>query len=220
LWGGAAWGIGEVLIRNFAEHGWFINMRGMERGIESYGVVHGPTQEYFDNEPNYVSPKSILETKITDDLERRIGKLGLTVLCFTKFSARAILYSVPTVNKPDELLRSETAENAELSSLLNYVLSACRFGHGVKVMARDWIGDDMSQNEIKTRIDDWLLKYENPVKDASIEARAKRPLVGFNVQVTSIPRSPGEFQCRIQLEPFHGMENFAAKLVLETTLLN
>jgi type VI secretion system ImpC/EvpB family protein len=220
LWGGAAWGVGEVLIRNFAEHGWFINIRGMEQGVVSYGVVHGPAEAYFENEPNAASPKSILETMITDRTERTISKLGLTVLCSSKFTTQAVLYSVPTVNKPKVLRDAETSVNYELSSLLNYVLSACRLGHGIKVMARDWTGSDKTQNSIQTKLNDWLIRYKNPSMDAPMDDRAKKPLIDCDVEVTSVPRSPGEYNCRIQLQPFHGIDNFSAKLILETTVLN
>ncbi len=37
LWGGAAWGMGEVLMRAFSDSGWFAGIRGVQRG-EDTGV--------------------------------------------------------------------------------------------------------------------------------------------------------------------------------------
>ena len=220
IWGGAIFGMGEVLIRAFAESRWFANIRGVQRGIQSGGLVVGPTMDSFETESDGLAPKSITEAMISDVFERQLAKLGFISLCACPSTPFGAFYSCPSVHKPGRYTTPEANANAELSALTNYMLCASRFGHYVKVMARDKIGSLIDASELQEFLSQWLINYVNRDPDASPRMRAEKPLLDGAVQVRSKPGRPGEYDCIIQLEPYHSFDEIRASLTLDTKLVN
>lgn len=220
IWGGAIFGMGEVLIRAFAESRWFANIRGVQRGVQSGGLVVGPTMDAFETEPDGLAPKAITETMISDAFERQLAKLGFISLCACPNTPFGAFYSCPSVQKPGRYTTPEANANAELSALTNYMLCASRFGHYVKVMARDKIGAMIDANELQDFLSQWLINYVNRDPDANPRIRAEKPLLDGAVQVRSKPGRPGEYDCIIQLEPYHSFDDIRASLKLDTKLVN
>ncbi|MEQ1827160.1 MAG: type VI secretion system contractile sheath large subunit [Pirellula sp.] len=220
LWSGAVWGIGEVLLRNFAESRWFATIRGVERGEVGAGLVLGPACDEFTTEPGKLASKPITDVVITDMFERQLAKLGFTALCASKYGPQAAFYSTPSIQKPKKYFSAEANANAELSALTNYILCAARFGHYVKVIARDQIGGTLEAEDIRSRLNDWLMDYVNRDPEASPRQRAERPLLDASVEVRPIPGRPGEYGCAIQLEPYHSFDDVKATLKLDTRLVN
>lgn len=220
LWGGAIWGMGEILIRNFAQSGWFTEIRGMERGLDVGGVVRGPAQESFISEPGRVASKPIVDVVITDAMDRVFAKQGFMSLCASKYSPEAVLYSCPSAQKPKKFDSREANANAELSILTNYILCASRVTHFIKIIARDMIGSVKDANEIQGRLQDWILNYVNRDPHANRDMRMERPLLDGLVQVIPTVGRPGEYNCSISLEPFHTFEDVRVALRLDTKLVN
>ena len=220
IWGGAIFGMGEVLIRAFAESRWFANIRGVQRGIESGGLVVGPTMDAFETESDGLAPKAITESVISDAFERQLAKLGFISLCACANTPFAAFYSCPSVQKPGRYTTQEANANAELSALTNYMLCASRFGHYVKVMARDKIGALIDAGELQEFLSQWLINYVNRDPDASPRIRAEKPLLDGDIQVRAKPGRPGEYDCIIQLEPYHSFDEIRASLKLDTKLVN
>jgi len=218
LWGNPIWGIGEVLIRSFAESRWFANIRGLTQGETTGGLVQGPAHEVFFTETRNSAPKPITETIVSDHLERRLTRLGFTPLCVTKYGSEAVFYSIASAQQPKRYNDSIATTNAELSALTNYILCASRFGHYVKFLSREKIGSLIGSYEIETYLSDWLTEYVNRDPDASTSARASSPLLDASVQVTERLGRPGEFDCVVQLEPFHGFDDVRATVKLDTRL--
>ncbi len=219
LWGGAVFGIGEVLIRNFSESGWFSNIRGVERGIVSGGLVVGPTRDEFMTEPDANAPKPITDIMITDGFERQFSKIGFMALCACKDTSIGAFYSCPSAQKPRRYNAAEASANAELSTLTNYILCASRFAHYIKVITRDKIGGSMDAGDLQSFLSDWLIDYVNRDPDASPTRRAEKPLLDASVQVRPRPGRSGEYDCEIQLEPFHSFDDVRASLKLDTRLV-
>jgi len=220
VWGGAVFGMGEVLIRAFAESRWFANIRGVQRGIQSGGLVVGPTMDAFETESDGLAPKAITESIISDAFERQLAKLGFISLCACPNTQYGAFYSCPSVQKPGRFTTQEANANAELSALTNYMLCASRFAHYVKVMARDKIGSLIDASELQQFLSEWLINYVNRDPDASPRIRAEKPLLDGAVQVRSKPGRPGEYDCIIQLEPYHSFDEIRASLKLDTKLVN
>jgi type VI secretion system protein ImpD len=218
LWGNPIWGMGEVLIRAFAESRWFANIRGLTQGEETGGLVIGPAHEVFTTESRESAPKPIAETIISDHLERRLTRLGFTPLCATKYGSEAVFYSIASAQKPKPYNDPLANTNAELSALTNYILCASRFAHYLKNLYRDKIGLFIGAYEIESFLSDWLMTYVNSDPDASSSARASAPLLNADVSVTDRLGSPGEYDCVIQLEPFHGFDDVRATVKLDTRL--
>ncbi len=219
LWGGAVWGMGEVLIRNFGRSKWFANIRGMKQGTIAGGTVEGPAVDRFFSEQEGVSLKSITEIQISDPFERQLARSGFTGLCGIKFGSEACFHSSPSTHKPRKYDRLDATANAELSSLTNYVLCACRFGHYVKLISRDQIGSLADAPSIQNRLNSWILDYVNRDPEASEERRAEKPLLEAMVQVRPKPGRPGEYDCVIQMEPYHTFDDVSAMIRLDTRLV-
>jgi type VI secretion system protein ImpD len=219
LWGNAIWGMGEVLIRNFNESRWFATIRGVERGVVSAGVVVGPARDTFETEPQHAASKPITEMVVTDQFERQLAKLGFATLCATKYGSEAAFYSIPSAQKPKRYSDPEASANAEISAMTNYILCASRFGHYVKLIARDKIGSSLEAYDIQRELSDWFIRYVNRDPDAGPTNRAERPLLDAEVQVKTKPGRPGEYDCIIQMEPFHGFDDIRATVRLDTRIV-
>ena len=141
-------------------------------------------------------------------------------LCNCKDTPLAAFYSCPSAQKPRRYNSPEATSNAELSAMTNYMLCAARFGHYVKVITRDKIGGIMDAVEIQDFLCNWLIGYVNRDPDANPRVRAERPLLDGSVQVRSKPGRPGEYDCVIQLEPYHSFDDIRASLKLDTKLVN
>ena len=220
LWGGAVFGMGEVLIRNFCESGWFSNIRGVERGAINGGMVSGPASDEFLTEPERVAPKPLTDAMITDTFERQLAKLGFIAMCPCKDSSLGAFYSCPSAQKPRRYNTVDANANAELSTLTNYILCASRFAHYVKVITRDKIGGTLDASELQVVLSNWLMDYVNRDPEASPAGRASKPLLDASVQVRAKPGRSGEYECEIQLEPFHSFDDIRASLKLDTRLVN
>lgn len=218
LWGNPIWGMGEVLIRAFAESRWFANIRGLTQGENTGGLVRGPAHEVFLTETRSSAPKPITETIISDQFERRLTRLGFTPMCATKFGSEAVFYSIASAQQPKRYNDQVASTNAELSALTNYILCASRFGHYVKFLSREKIGSLIGAYDIETYLSDWLMSYVNRDPDASVSARASAPLLDASVEVNEKLGKPGDYDCVIQLEPFHGFDDVRATVKLDTRL--
>ncbi|MFO0014837.1 MAG: type VI secretion system contractile sheath large subunit [Planctomycetota bacterium] len=218
LWGNPIWGMGEVLIRAFAESRWFANIRGLTQGVATGGLVRGPAHEVFATETRDTAPKPITETIISDHFERRLTRLGFTPLCATKFGSEAVFYSIASAQQPKRYNDPIANTNAELSALTNYILCASRFGHYVKFLSREKIGSLIGAYDIETYLSDWLMSYVNRDPDASVSARASAPLLDASVVVNERLGRPGDYDCVVQLEPFHGFDDVRASVKLDTRL--
>lgn len=222
VWGGAVWGVGEVLIRAFNEYGWFANIRGIEQGAVTGGVVLGPSQDPFFTEPDGVATKPITEIMIADHMERQLAALGFMPLCPTKYGSEGAFYSTPSAQKPKRFspLDATANANAELSAQMNYILCASRFAHYVKYITRDWLGTFNDPSTIQSKLSDWVRGYVNPDPEANLRIRAEKPLLEANIQVTEKFASPGEYDCIIELVPYHGFDDVRASLRLDTRLIS
>jgi type VI secretion system ImpC/EvpB family protein len=218
LWGGAVYGVGEVLIRSFGETGWFARIKGWSRGEETGGLVLGPASDVHAAESPEVSGKAITETLLGDAMEKQLSRLGLMALCPLKHSSHAAFLSAPSVQKPRTYSKPEASANAEISSMTNYLLCASRFAHCLRLIAREKIGSTTSQSALEQELTNWLVQYKSVNDDPSLETRADKPLLDARIEVAEKPGRPGEYDCVIWLQPIHGFDDVRATLKLETQL--
>jgi type VI secretion system protein ImpD len=108
--------------------------------------------------------------------------------------------------------------NAQLSTMLNYVLCVSRFAHYVKVIARDWIGSFISPQECQTRLMTWLNGYCSIGDDLSFELRARYPLERASVQVSEIVGRPGSYECALLLKPHLQLDQAISEFQLVTVI--
>ena len=140
LWGNAAYALGGVLIRTFAEAGWLADIRGVRRDEESGGIVPGLAQYDFSTDAAGLEPRGATDVHVSDELERQLSDLGFISLCHCPDTPYSAFYSTPSLQKPKKYDRANASQNARISSLLQHIFCASRFAHYIKVMGRDRIG--------------------------------------------------------------------------------
>lgn len=217
LWGNAAFAWATVLVRTFAECGWLADIRGTDRNREGGGLVTGlPSIGYSTDRPEVVSRIST-DLVITDRQESELAKLGFLPLCQCYDSEYSAFYSSQSIQEPAKYDNPEATANANLSSMLQYILCVSRFAHYLKVIARDEIGSVTDPSELEDRLDRWIKQYVTPDQNAKPESKAKRPLRKAEVTVTSEPEKPGSYQLTFRLLPHYQLDDLSVSIRLQTT---
>jgi type VI secretion system ImpC/EvpB family protein len=219
LWGGAAFAMGEVLIRAFASAGWLADIRGAQRGVEKGGLVSGLPVHSFGTDRMGVATKISTDVIITDTLEKQLSDLGFIPLCHCKDTEYSVFYSNNSVQKPKKYDRSVATINARISAMLQYMFCVSRFAHYVKVLARDKLGSYAEAHEFEDFLQRWIVKYVTSDAEATPEVKARFPLRDASVSVRPVPGRPGSFNCVMHLAPHYELDEVSAsvRLVAELT---
>jgi type VI secretion system ImpC/EvpB family protein len=216
LWGNAAFAMGEVLIRTFANFGWLSEIRGVTRNAEVGGLVTRLPVHHFGTDSPGVAPKTSTETVITESQEARLNALGFMSLCHCYDTEYSAFYTCPSAQKPKVYDREAATQNAKISSMLHYMFCVSRFAHYLKILARDQIGSFVEADETAKTLRQWLMQYVTPDDSASIEIKARRPLRDADVQVVPEPGKPGQYLCTFRLSPHYQFDNINASIQLRT----
>lgn len=219
LWGSAVYALGAVLIREFAESGWLASIQGVERGVESGGLVTGLPQHDFATDAPGVAAKISTDVLITDADEKTLGELGFMPLSHCKDTRWSAFYGSSSVQRPKHFDELSATVNARLSSMLQYMFCVSRFAHYLKVIGRDRIGSFATADEVENTLQRWLIGYTIDDDEASTQAKAKAPLREGRVEVRELPGKPGMYYCVMHLRPHFQLDQVvtAVKLVTEIT---
>nr|WP_269783306.1 type VI secretion system contractile sheath large subunit [Marinibactrum halimedae] len=218
LWGNAAFALGSVLIREFAETGWFAHIRGVPRDHHGGGLVtqFPALHQTVDHSP--LVPKIITPVLISDMLERELSEIGLICLCQCYDTAMVAFRSVPSIQLPKRFAHKGATANARLSAMLQQILCASRFAQYIKVMTRDKVGSYTSAADCRRMLQSWLNEYATGRDDLGWEMLARYPLREARVEVSEDRRSPGSYQSVIYLKPHYIVDHLVSELKLTTTL--
>ena len=219
LWGGAAFAMGEVLMRSFAESRWLANIRGAQRSDSGGGIVTGIGPEYFATDSPQVTQKPITELQVVDSLERQMVDLGFIPLCSCKDMSLAAFYSCPSAQKPKAYHDADALINARMSAMLNYMLCVSRFAHYLKVIGRDKVGSLLDAAVIQQHLQNWINNYVTADSEADARIKARYPLREADLQVVSVPGKAGAFDCIFRLAPHYELEDMQASIKLRTELI-
>ncbi|SMF29839.1 type VI secretion system protein ImpD [Alteromonadaceae bacterium Bs31] len=219
LWGNAAYAFGGILVREFANVGWFGHIRGVPRDILGGGLVTTLPIDSFETDSNEIAYKPPTDILITDSLEREISELGLVPLCHCYNTPFSAFYSNQSVQKSVKTKNSATDANAKLSTMLQHILCASRVAHYIKIMIRDKIGSFLSAEECQDFLRKWLIKYTTGRHDLEWEQQARYPLREADVTVKEHPEKPGQYLCVIKLVPHYQVDQMVSELELVTELV-
>ena len=218
LWGNASFAFGEVLLRAFGESSWLANIRGVQRNIETGGIVTGLPVHNFSTDASGIAPKSSTDAIITDAIERDISELGFLPLCHCQDTEFSAFFSNESAHKPRQMNDAVASRNERISKMLQYMFCSSRFAHYLKVIARDKLGSFSEPAELQDHLQNWIAQYVTPDKTAGREQRARFPLYEAEVLVRSTPGDPGHFQSSIKLLPHFELDELQAAVRLSTKM--
>ena len=219
LWGSAALAVAHVCLRAFDEHRWLAAIRGTEPDTLAGGVVAGLPMPDFRTDSPLVALKFATEVNVSAALERDMTEAGLICLRRAKDTPYLVFYGLPTLHRPKLNYTTEIARvNAELGSMLNYILCVSRFAHYLKVIGREWIGSMKSAEDCEDKLQRWLHGFCSAGDTLDYATKARFPLQDGRVRVRPTPGSPGVYECTMQLKPHFQLDQAISEFQLVTTV--
>lgn len=218
LWSSAVYAFGAVLIRAFESTGWLASIRGVERGVESGGLVTDLPALGFDTDSRAHVVAPPVDVVISDLQEKNFADQGLIALSACHGSAHAAFYSTPSLHSPKNLTQEQARASARLASMLQYTFCVSRFAHTIKMIGRDRAGSYTSAEELEKLLDGWLRGYAVSNEDAAIEVQARQPLRDIAVAVREIAGKPGCYSSVIHLRPHFQLDELSTSLKLVTEI--
>ncbi|MFT7287919.1 MAG: type VI secretion system protein ImpC [Halieaceae bacterium] len=207
-WMNAAYVMGTVMTRSFAENGWCTSIRGAEGG----GKVEDLPTFSFQSEDGDVDLKCPTEVQIADRREAELSNLGFLPLCHYKNTDYAVFFGGQTAQKPKKYDRPDATANAAISARLPYIMATSRIAHYLKVMARDKVGSFLEAKDAEIMLNRWISKFVNSSEGATADAKAKFPLREATVEVAEIEGAPGSYNAVAYLRPWLQMEELTTSL--------
>ena len=218
LWGNAAYAMGSILVREFANVGWFGHIRGVPRNHIAGGLLTNLPVDCFTTDAENVAHKPVTDVIITDTLERELSDLGMMPLCQCYDTPFAAFYNNQTIQNPKTFSNQDATVNAKLSAMLQHVMCGSRIAHYIKVMIRDKVGSFVTAADCEEYLREWLFKYTTGREDLDWEEQARYPLREAAVNVKEHPGKPGEYLCVIHLRPHYQLDQMVSELELVTEL--
>jgi type VI secretion system protein ImpC len=207
-WMNAAYVMGTVMTRAFAETGWCTAIRGAEGG----GKVENLPTFTFQSEDGDVDLKCPTEVQIADRREAELSKLGFLPLCHYKNTDYAVFFGGQTTQKPKKYDRPDATANAAISARLPYMMATSRIAHYLKVMARDKVGSFLEAKDAEKMLNRWIQNYVNGNPDAGQEMKARYPLAEARVEVVEVEGAPGSYNAVAYMRPWLQMEELTTSL--------
>ncbi|NNB90241.1 type VI secretion system contractile sheath large subunit [Corallococcus exiguus] len=214
LWGNAAWKLGERITHAFSLYGWCAAIRGFEGG----GTVSDLPLHVFTTDSGEDAVKIPTELAITDRREKELNDLGFLALVYRKGDDKAVFFGSQTTNKPTKYASLDATANAQVSSMLPYLLAASRFAHYIKAMMRDKVGSFMTRGNVASFLNNWISDYVQLNDEASQDIKARQPLREARIDVTEVPGKVGSYKAIVYLKPHFQLNELNASIRLVASL--
>jgi type VI secretion system protein ImpC len=211
LWGNPAFAFATCVANAFTRYGWCGAIRGMEGG----GIVDGlPT--WISHTDDDTKVRSALEIGIADRREKELSDLGFLPLVGAMNTDYAAFFSVSSCASPKQFANDAANVNSRLSCQLPYVLTASRFVHYLKVIARDRVGSYHTRGEWEKYFNRWISSYVIPDDAASPAIQARHPLREARIEVAEDPGKPGSYRIVAFLRPTFQLDELTVSLRVVT----
>jgi len=218
LWGNAAFAFASVVIRAFANYGWFADIRGAPLNELRGGIVADLPVESFATDAPGLATKPSIECALSDSQEKDLADLGFIGLRRIAFTDYSVFYANQSIQIPQRYDRPQANSNARLSCMLQYMLCISRFAHYIKMLGRQFVGTAMTAAECQQFLQNWLLGYCEGSDDAARDTKARYPLREASVEVREVPGKPGAYACQLFLRPHFQLDDIATGFHLTTLL--
>lgn len=214
LWGSPVYAFGRIVVRAFAQSGWFADLRGAPQDAEGGGLVTDlPTMSFATDRPGLAAQPPV-EIRLTATQERAFTDHGLIPVGHAPSTPFLVFNANPSLHRPARAQSRIADENARIAAMLQYVLCASRFAHNLKVMMRDRVGSLGAAKNIEAMIDAWLQRHCLGNDDAPNDLKAKFPLRAASVSVREMPGRPGVLGCILRLQPHFQLDDVSASFQL------
>lgn len=214
-WANSAYAMATNITRAFKLYGWCSRIRGVQSG----GIVEGLPVHTFPTDDGGVDMKCPTEIAITDRREAELAKNGMMPLSHWKNTDYAAFVGAQSLHKPAEYDNPDATANANLSARLPYLFATCRFAHFLKCIVRDKIGSFKERDDMEKWLNNWIMQYVEPdPKNATEEAKARRPLAEAKVVVEDVAGNPGYYSSKFFLRPHYQLEGLTVSLRLVSKL--
>ena len=214
LWGNPAYVLGQRITNAFSLYGWTAAIRGVEGG----GLVEGLPAYTFETEDGDIALTCPTQVSITDRREKELNDLGFMAICHCKGTNKAAFFGGQSTNKPKMYLTDSATVNAQISSMLPYIMSASRFAHYIKVIMREKIGSFMTRQNVSDYLNTWIAQYVLLDDTAPQHIKAKFPLREANIVVTDIAGKVGAYRATVFLRPHFQLEELSTSIRLVAEL--
>lgn len=219
LWGHAGFALGQVLIREFDQVGWFAHIRGAPRDTLAGGVVTQLTgmSQKAGIAALTVAPST--EVVITDTKERELANHGLIALAHCWNTPFCAFFNLASLYESEATDNTRHNSNTRISGQIQNILCASRIAHYIKVMMRDKVGSFMTAQDCEEYLAKWLEKYSIANDSAEWSTQARYPLRMFRVEVSEDPWRTQHFLCNIFLTPHYQVDGIVSEIKLSTELV-
>lgn len=214
-WMNAAHAMAVNINRAHKEHGWTVQIRGVNSGGE---VLNLPTHN-FDTGDGSQDLKCPTEVSITDRREGELSAAGLMGLIHRKHTDKAAFIGAQSLYRPKKFADELATASDAMSARIPYIFAVSRFSHYLKCMVRDKIGQSPDRIQLERDLQTWINKYVsgNP-ESASEKEKAKKPLAGAKVEVIEDEENPGYYVGKFFLKPHFQLEGMDIGMSLVSKL--
>jgi type VI secretion system protein ImpC len=198
LWMSAAWTYAFRVTDAYARYGWFAATRGVEAGgkVEGLPTRADPTQ---DGAEARTGPT---EVAIDDYGEYVLSTLGFLPLIPARNHDFAVFMGARSCQRPRVYDSPEATASAELSAQLNLLLCVSRFGHYLKIMARDSFRRFVEVRDLETWLNRWIKQYVIAGPEGlPLAGWAKKPVLDARIDLREITNCPGHYEIVVYLRP-------------------
>ena len=212
VWMNAAYTMAANINKSFADYGWSTAIRGIESG----GAVDDLPLHTFETEDGSMDARCPTDISIGDTLETALSDNGFLALVHKKNSTKAAFIGGQSAYKAKTYATDSAAtESEKLAARLPYNFAVSRISHYLKAIGRQMIGQGIEQQEIESKLNDWISQYvlSNP-QDAPPSARAKQPLKDAKISVSPIEGSPGSYNVGVRVRPHYQIEDLNVDVTL------
>jgi len=218
LWGNTAYAFATILLRAFSTFGWLGQICGYDEQQQG-GYVPLMANDYFYSDTSSLAPKFGTDVYISDQLEQELRQLGFIPLCQRYASNKMIFYSNNAIQSINARSSQIEEKNFSISTMLQYLLCACRFAHYIKMIGRDKIGSYTDVEGCQAFLNSWLMNYVAGNSNLSPAQSARYPLRAAKVEIRENPsKEKGNYLCVIYLKPHFQIDEVITSLRFVTEL--
>jgi len=207
LWGNAAFAFATCIANALSRYGWC----GAIRGVEGGGLVEGLPTWVLEADADGEF-RSGVEVMVANSREKELSELGFLPLVQVREGDYAVFFSANSCCLPRRYDSDAANTASRLMCQFGYVLTASRFMHYFKAMARDRIGSFHTRGNLEMYLNRWVADYVNADDQSSAAIRARKPLREARIDVSEDPGKPGAYRVVAFLRPYFQLEDLSVSL--------